>query len=196
MSFRNVLALSASLALVVIGSAACSSSPAAADTKKDGGAADGGSTKTASRPKTKPKTASLKAKAGPKPPAGATSTGTQSSPKAGAVTVPITDVEVFTFEEEIAEGSPAQRFDWAYVEGTGTYLWTTGAVTCADGSTDETAAFLMEVKPDGSGTYLFSLPGCPSSDLFGCDFDGEGTETTCGACVVDEAGSLTCAVTS
>jgi hypothetical protein len=189
---RKNLVISTLFAVVTaIGGCSSSASSPSAPPKPDGGTADGGG--GAARPKTKPKTTTLKAKAGSTPPAGAKSLGAQTKPKAGAVTVPITNVEVFTFEESFGEGSPPETINWAYVEGTGTYLWASGPVTCEDGSTDPAAAFLMEVKPDGTGTYLFSLPGCPSGDLFGCEFDAAGNDTTCGACIVQDA-DLVCAV--
>ena len=169
---------------------ACSSSTKTSN-PSDAGTADSGA--AAARPKSKPKTASLKAKGGAMPPTGATSTGAQTQPKAGAVTVPISNVEVFTYTDAFSDDSAAQPFLWAYVPDTGTYLWTSGAVTCADGSVDSAGAFLMEVLPDGTGTYLFSLAGCPTGDLFGCDFDASGNETTCGVCQVQD-GALVCAV--
>ncbi|MGC4079500.1 MAG: hypothetical protein QM702_21160 [Rubrivivax sp.] len=43
----------------------------------------------------------------------------------------------------------------------------------------------MEVKPDGTGSWLFSLAGCPADDLYGCDFDADGNEKTCGTCTLD-----------
>ncbi len=179
---RDHLVVLAATALVLVtgcSSSTTSSTPA----KTDGGTADGGAS-TVARPKTKPKTSSLKAKAGSTPPAGAKSVGPMTQPKAGAVTVPITNVEVFTFEDTFADDGSAQTINWAYVEGKGTYLWASGSVTCADGTTDSSAAFLMGVAPDGTGTYLFSLPGCPNGDLFGCDFDASGNDTTCGVCSV------------
>ncbi len=183
LSRTNLVSLAATALVLVSG---CSSSTSTgAPAKADAGpAADAGG--TAARPKTKPKTSSLKSKAGPTPPAGARSLGPMTQPKAGAVTVPITNVEVFTFTDSFADDGPAQPINYAYVEGTGTYLWASGAVTCADGTTDAAAAFLMGVAPDGTGTYLFSLPGCPSGDLFGCDFDAAGDDTTCGACSVQD----------
>ncbi|MDB4941688.1 MAG: hypothetical protein JWP97_1222 [Labilithrix sp.] len=162
----------------------CSSTTSKGSSSSSGGTKDGGS--SAARPASKPRTASLKGKAGSTPPAGARSAGPKTQPKAGAVTVPITNVEVYTFDDTFSDDGAAQTFEWAYVQGTGTFLWTSGPVTCADGSTDPAGAFLMGVAPDGTGTYVFSLGGCPSSDLFGCDFDAAGNETACGACQVQD----------
>lgn len=178
------------IAVALVASGCSSSSPSPA--KADAGAGDAGGA-AAARPKTKPKTATLKAKAGPKPPAGATSKGAQTQPKVGALQVPITDVEVFTYQEVFADNGAPETINWAYVEGKGTYLWAGGAVTCADGTTDANAGFLMGIAPDGTGTYLFSLPGCPAGDFFGCDFDDAGNDTACGACAVAD-GAITCAV--
>lgn len=179
-----VLVIAASL--VTGCSSSTTQSPTSSTGKTDAGA-------TSARPKTKPKTSTLKGKAGPTPPSGAKSAGVQTKPKVGTTTVPITNVEVYTFEESFAADAPPDVVSWAYVEGVGTYLWINGSVTCDDGSVDSNAGFLMEVLPDGTGSYLFSLPGCPSSDLFGCDFDANGNETTCGACQVD-GDALVCAV--
>ena len=190
LSRTNFVSLAAAALVLVAGcsSSTSSSTPAKADA---GPTADGGG--TAARPRTKPKTSSLKSKAGPTPPAGAKSVGPMTQPKAGAVTVPITNVEVFTFTDSFAEDGSSQTINYAYVEGKGTYLWASGAVTCADGTTDSSAAFLMGVAPDGTGTYFFSLPGCPNGDLFGCDFDAAGNDTTCGACAVQDD-AIACAV--
>lgn len=181
---RRRIMVSAVLALMM-GASGCSvKTEPPAGARSDGGAADsGGGAKP--RPQSKLKTASLKAKAGKTPPAGARSTGARTKPMTGAIAVPITDTEVFTFEEAFDEGGAPTTVSWAYVAESGAnYLWASGTVACPDGSPDPTAGFLMEVKADGTGTWLFSLPGCASGDLFGCDFDAAGTETTCGACTV------------
>lgn len=181
------------LATIVAGCSSSTKDAPASGAKTDGGAADGGATATKARPRTKPRTASLKSKAGAKPPAGATSKGRQTKPKVGALTLPLADTEVFTFEEAaFDEGGAASTINWAHLETGATYLWASGSVTCEDGSTDSSAAFLMEVNADGTGTWLFSLPGCPAGDLFGCDFDEAGEETTCGACALDGE-ALVCA---
>ena len=188
LSRKNIVHLVAALALAT-GCSVSTTTPTPAN--PDGGATTGAS--TAARPKTKPKTSSLKAKAGATPPAGARSLGSMTQPRAGAVAVPLTNVEVFTFEDTFADDGAAQTINWAYVEGKGTYLWASTAVTCADGRTDPSAAFLIFVAPDGTGTYLFSLPGCPNGDLFGCDFDQAGNDTACGACAVQD-GAVACVV--
>lgn len=187
-----LLATGFALATIVAGCSSSTKTAPASGSKADGGAADGGATSTKARPKTKPRTASLKSKAGPTPPAGATSKGRQTKPKAGALTLPLVDTEVFTFQEVLDEGGASTTINWARVETGTTYLWASNSVTCDDGSTDPNAAFLMEVGPDGAGSWVFSLPGCPAGDLFGCDFDEAGEETTCGACALDGE-ALVCA---
>ena len=47
------------------------------------------------------------------------------------------------------------------------------------------AVFMMEVKSDGSGSYILGVSGCTDElGAGGCEFDTNGNETTCGACAV------------
>jgi hypothetical protein len=111
----------------------------------------------------------------------------------GSIAVPIQNTEVFLFQMDVdGDGTPENLF-WAHVDGGSTFLWYTGPITCGDGSVDGAGNFLIEVKAAGTGTFLFSLPNCPAGDLYGCDFDGDGNPTTCGACAV-QGPDLACAV--
>jgi hypothetical protein len=147
------------------------------------------------RPKATPKIDALKDTAGAKPPAGARAEGKKTRPKAGTIEVPIEDVDVYTFRLDV-DGSGVERdVEWAHPDGGSTYLWARMPVECAAGPHNGDGFFLMEVQADGSGTYLYSIEGCPSSDLFGCDFDANGDDTTCGLCSTDGV-ELVCSVTS
>jgi hypothetical protein len=189
MMFEKTLVVAAALALA--GTVACTANTT--NTTTSPATKDGGGVSTKEKPTTKPKTASLKTKAGSTPPAGATSKGKQSSPQVGSLTVPINNVDVYVFTDDFDGDGKDDTIYWAY-DGSSTYLWTVGSVTCADGTTtDPAGAFVVEIKPDGTGTWLVSTGACPSSDLFGCDFDASGTETTCGVCQIQD-GNLVCAV--
>jgi hypothetical protein len=146
-----------------------------------GGGKDGGATKTATKPTTKVAAKSVKSYAGSKPPTGATSKGKQATVKAANSVIPITNVEVYVFQFDYDDNGSADDISWAHVDGK-TYLWAEGPVACSDGQSDGTGGFVAEVNEDGSGAYLFSVDACPQNDLFGCQFDTEGNETTCGAC--------------
>jgi hypothetical protein len=138
------------------------------------------------RPQSKPNTSDLRSKARTgKPPEGAKSMGRQ-TPRAGRLELPVGEVEVYTFSYDVfGDGTPDETYFARLDDGT-TYLWSVGPTDCGDGTVDPDGAFVLAVQPDGSGSYLFSLPACANSDLFGCDFDATGTETTCGACAFEE----------
>jgi hypothetical protein len=192
---RHVLAAALALGFLAIG---CSSSSSPAPSGQQTPAAkDGGTTTSAApkaKPRTTPKTAAIKKLAGQTPPSGAKSVGTKTNPQLGSITVPIQEVEVYVVAFDFDGNGSNEDVQWAYVESGSTYLWLTGPMTCGDGS-GGAGGFLMEVKADGTGSYLFTFEGCSSSDLFGCDFDAAGTETTCGACSVDaETQALACVV--
>jgi hypothetical protein len=168
-----------------------SSPPSAtAGTTKDGGGtaskSDGGTVKTASKPKTKPSMPKLTSLAGATAPAGAKSQGKKSSPSAGGTTVPVNDAEVYLVLIDFDGDSSEDQLYWAHVDGV-TYLWAEGPVECEDGLTDGTGGFVAVVNEDGSGSYMFAVDECPTQNLFGCDFDAEGVETVCGACAWNEA---------
>lgn len=180
---------------------ACSSSdskgsaPAAGGdggTKDSTSTKDGGATKTASKPKTTPKLGSLTGLGGSKPPTGAKSQGTKSSPKVGGTTVPVQNVEVYLVAIDFDDDGSDDQLYWAHENGV-TYLWAEGPIECADGLSDGTGGFIAVVKEDGSGSYMFAVDQCPEQNLFGCDFDANGDETACGACAWNEA-VLVCAV--
>lgn len=183
---------------VVLTLAACLGACSSSTTSGGGTAAPDGGVKTAkadgggkAQPATKAKKGELRATAKNKtPPAGATSKGKQSSPTVDGVTVPISDVEVYELEEDIDGDGTEDAVYWARDDQKGaTFVWASTAATCEDGSTDGTAAFIVEVKDDGTGTWLVGADGCEGAGvLMGCDFDADGNDTTCGTCVVDEEG--------
>jgi hypothetical protein len=181
-------ALAASVMALVLGSVGCSISTAPPPSAGPGAAdGDAGTSSTAkSKPKTIPKTSALKQLAGPTPPSGATSRGIQSRPALGMVSVPIEETEVFVLPIDFDGDGTEEQLHWAYAETGTSFLWVVAPMTCADGTSDAAGGFLMAVNEDGTGTYLFTLEGCSSSHLFGCDFDAAGNETTCGACSVED----------
>src|SRR5262245_11506085 len=114
---------------ILAGATACSSSAAKPITSTGPTSpADGGGAKArgGTKPKSTPKTGALKSRAGATPPKDATSQGIKSSPKAGGLTVPITEVEVFVFAFDFDGDGTEESINWAYADGT-TYLWLTGA---------------------------------------------------------------------
>jgi hypothetical protein len=118
-------------------------------------------------------------------PEGAKDEGKKSSPHVASTTVPITDVEVYTFSFDWNGDGTDDAMSWAYANGH-TYLWAEGPITCDDDSSDGTGGFVAEINEDGSGSYLFSVDACPTNDDYGCDFDTDGNDTTCGACSWNE----------
>lgn len=149
----------------------------------------------ATKPKTAPSTSKIHDVHGSAPPAGAVSKGQETSPSAGAIVIPIQNVEVYVIQLDFDGDGTDDPVNWAYDNGT-TYLWVTEPMTCSDGSVDPAGTFLMEIAEDGSGTYTYSLAACPASDFYGCDFDSSGNETTCGTCTLDDKGVITCVTAS
>lgn len=122
------------------------------------------------------------------PPAGAHSMGMQSNPRAGTATVPIANVEVYTFAANIDDDAASETLYWAN-DGDSVYVWGTIDLECvddADNPTGETgtAGFVYEADPGGYG-WLVGTDSCGYSTLFGCSDDGTGE--TCGGCDWDDA---------
>lgn len=175
------------VALAIAGTTACSvkteEKAAPAATKTDGGT----SSSTKVKPKKQAKSSKL-ATLAKGTPEGATSQGKKTRPSAGGSVVPIVDVEVFVVLVDIDDDGADDTINWAQSEDGTTFLWAEGPVTCADGLSDGTGGFLASIAADGTGAYLFALDACPEQNLFGCSFDADGVETSCGACAwSDEA---------
>ena len=127
---------------------------------------------------------------GPKPPSGATSLGVEAHPAVGEIALPIDHAQVYQFGVKTREGATVP-VKWAYQAGKGTYLWATAPLECEDGTTIARAGFVMRIKDDGTGAYALGTRQCPTSGVYGCSFDKQGTETGCGACAWN-ASDLVC----
>lgn len=146
-------------------------------------------------PKTKADKAGLRTKGGDTPPADSKPAGKQSKPSVQGVVIPIVDVEVYTFDDDWNGDGSLDTVYWSHVDGGSTFLWANGTVQCSDGLSDASAAFVMEVKADGSGSYMYAADGCGWSNFYGCDLDAAGNETTCGSCAMDTS-AIVCAAVS
>src|SRR5262249_27798511 len=92
---------------------------------------------------------------GPKVPAGATKLGKQEQPMVGDVKLPIQNVDVYQFPVRTQKGLVVP-VNWAYVPGTGTYLWASAPIQCTEGTVVPNGSYAMRIKEDGSGG---DLPG-------------------------------------
>lgn len=130
------------------------------------------------------------------PPTGAQSMGMMSQPKAGNTTIPITNVEVFTFQANVDADSSMETLYWAYTGDT-VYVWGQIDLVCVDDSdqpTGETgvADFVYESDANGWG-WMTATDSCGYATLFGCSSDG-GAEV-CGGCDWNES-FISCAAAS
>jgi uncharacterized protein YdeI (BOF family) len=157
-----------------------------------GTARPAGGTKAPTAPKTKVDTSNLKSKGGETPPASATATGKQSKPTVHGVVIPSVDTEVYTFQDDWNLDGTLDTMFWSHVPGGSTFMWATGSIQCEDGSADASTGFVMEVKADGTGAYMYAADGCGWTNFYGCDLSATGAETTCGACAMDNA-AIVCA---
>jgi hypothetical protein len=132
-------------------------------------------------PKTTVSIADLAKKKGPKPPSGATYAGIEARPMVGELELPLTDAQVFVFNVKTQSGATLP-VKWAYSPNGGTYLWTTAPIQCEDGKTVARGGFVMEIQEDGSGSYALGTRQCPIAHIYGCNFNSQQKETTCGAC--------------
>lgn len=117
------------------------------------------------------------------PPAGAQSMGMMSSPKAGNVTIPVTNVEVFVFTANVDSSGPDETLYWA-TDGQVVYVWGQIALVCVDDNGAETgetgtADFVYEADAQGYG-WMTATDSCGYSTFFGCSNDGGGE--VCGGC--------------
>jgi hypothetical protein len=122
------------------------------------------------------------------PPANATSMGPMSSPKAGNTTIPITNVEVYTFTAQIDSGTNPDVLYWAE-DGDYVYVWGQLALQCVDDNGDPTgetgvADLVYEASSNGYG-WLTSTDSCGYSTVYGCSDDGSGE--VCGGCDWNDA---------
>ena len=122
------------------------------------------------------------------PPAGATMMGTMTRPTVGTngPTVPVTDAVVYAFQADVF-GTGLVTVFFAYDGATmKSYFWASlTGVACENTGGTGDAVFMMEVKSDGSGSYILGVSGCTDElGAGGCEFDTNGNETTCGACAV------------
>jgi hypothetical protein len=122
------------------------------------------------------------------PPAGATSMGMMSQPKAGDKTIPITNVEVYVFTANIDDDATGETLYWA-IDDSIIYVWGEIDIVCIDdegADTGETgvAYFIYEADPEGYG-WMVATDSCGYSTIYGCSGD-EGGET-CGGCDYDDA---------
>ncbi len=163
---------------VLLGLAACSS-PTVNNTVNTGSAAT----------KEKDTAMGVKNFAKSTPPAGATSMGRMSTPRAGSTTIPITNVEVYVFTADIDDDPAGETLYWALDEDA-IYVWGTIDIVCIDDDGFETgetgdASFIYEADEGGYG-WMVATDSCGYSTLYGCSAEGDGAET-CGGCDFDDS---------
>jgi hypothetical protein len=118
------------------------------------------------------------------PPSGASSMGPMSSPQAGPTTIPITNVDVYTFTANIDDDPAPETLYWAST-GDVVYVWGQFDLVCIDDNGDPTgetgvADFVYEDTSSGYG-WMVATDSCGYSTYFGCSADGDAPET-CGGC--------------
>jgi hypothetical protein len=116
------------------------------------------------------------------PPTNGTSMGMQSSPQAGSVTIPITNVEVYSFQGDLGGGG--ETLYWAAADSL-VYVWGQIELTCVDDAgnpTGETgvADFVYEASGSDYG-WMTATTSCGYSTYFGCSAASGGAEV-CGGC--------------
>jgi hypothetical protein len=138
----------------------------------------------------------VKGYAQPTPPSNAMSMGMQSSPQAGGLTIPITNVEVFEFQANVDADSSEETLYWAE-DGEEVYVWGQIDLDCVDdtgASTGETGVADFVYASDSSGWgWMTSTDACGYSTDFGCSDDGGGE--VCGGCDWNDA-FIACAAAS
>ncbi len=127
---------------------------------------------------------SVKAFASTTPPAGATSMGMMTSPKAGNTTIPISNVEVYVFTANIDDDPADETMYWA-VSGDVVYVWGDFDLVCIDDAGDATgetgvADFIYEADASSYG-WMVATDSCGYSTFFGCSAADDAAET-CGGC--------------
>ena len=119
------------------------------------------------------------------PPTGATSMGAQSTPSAGPVSIPITNVDVYTFQASLTGDGSDETLYWA-AGGDGTiYVWGQIDLDCVDdngNSTGETGVADLVYEANGQDYgWMTATDSCGYSTYFGCSSDDGGAEV-CGGC--------------
>jgi len=131
----------------------------------------------------KPTADKVKGYAQTTPPTGATSMGMMSSPTAGSLTIPITNIEVFAFSANVDSSPGDETMYWA-VDGSYVYVWGQVALECVDDNgapTGETGVADVVYEADGASYgWMTSTDSCGYSTDFGCSNDGNGE--VCGGC--------------
>jgi hypothetical protein len=164
--------------LVLVAVAACSGSSTINITQSNGATS-----------KEKMTAGEVKAFATMTPPANATSMGKMTSPMAGNVSIPITNVEVYVFQANVDPTPAAETLYWA-ADTSAAYVWGQIDVECVDDGgnpTGETgkADFIYEASADGYG-WMTSTNTCGYATFYGCSAHGGGAEV-CGGCDFNDA---------
>jgi hypothetical protein len=131
------------------------------------------------------------------PPMGATSMGMMTQPKAGNVTIPITNVEVYQFTANVDPDPTVETMYWA-ASGDAIYVWGEIDIDCIDdsgASTGETgvAELVYEANSSDYG-WMTATDSCGYSTFFGCSSEG-GAPEVCGGCDFN-ADFVVCAASS
>ena len=130
-------------------------------------------------------------------PPGAKSVGMMTSPRAGNTTIPIVNVEVYTFTANIDDDATGEVLYWALTPEA-VYVWGAIDLVCVDDDGFETgetgvADFIYEADEFGYG-WMVATDSCGYSTFFGCSADAGGPET-CGGCDFD-SDYIVCAAAS
>jgi hypothetical protein len=118
------------------------------------------------------------------PPTGATAMGKQSAPRAGSVTIPVDNVDVYQFSTDIDGNGSSDALYWA-LGPDATYIWGQITLPCTDDEdrpTGETgtAELVYEGNAAGYG-WMLSIDSCGLSAVIGCSGTSEADEV-CGSC--------------
>ena len=131
------------------------------------------------------------------PPSGASSMGAMSSPQAGPVTLPITNVDVYTFQGSLGSGGTDETLYWAALGDGTVYVWGQIDITCVDDNGNDTGetgtADLVYEANGGDWGWMTATDACGYSTYFGCNSSG-GTQV-CGGCDFDSE-SISCTALS
>jgi hypothetical protein len=118
---------------------------------------------------------------GPTPPQGAKHKGVESNPKVGDVYLPLKNVDVYELKVRDLKGNE-RTVQWTWVPNHGNYLWADVPVACGEGHYAEKGGFAMQIKLDGTGSYILGSNRCPVGRAWGCQFDANAQPTACGMC--------------
>jgi hypothetical protein len=122
------------------------------------------------------------------PPANARSMGMTSSPSAGNVTIPITNVEVYVFNANVDADTSAETLYWAATDYA-VFVWGAINIECVDEAyepTGETGVGYVVFEADAGGYgWMLSDNSCGYSTVYGCSAS-TGYAETCGGCDFDD----------